>query len=104
MLKNQEKNSLVRGLFLLVGWGLGLDRFYEGDKKGGFLSIIGWSITFFSLCFLKCSGYQYVDGAISYSEYSPNPLIVLPLLAGAYGGFLIIKKVFRLAKQFENAE
>jgi len=40
----------------------------------------------------------------NYSNYSPNPLIVLPLLAGAYGGFLIIKKVFRLAKQFENAE
>ena len=29
---------------------------------------------------------------------------LLPLLAGAYGGFLIIKKAFRLAKQFENAE
>ncbi len=46
MLKNQEKNSVVRGIFLIGGWGLGLDRFYEGDKKGGFLSIIGWSITF----------------------------------------------------------
>ena len=35
------------------------------------------------------------------------PLIflkVLPLLAEGYGGFLIIKKAFRLAKQFENAE
>ena len=104
MLRNQEKNSLVRGIFLIVGWGLGLDRFYEGDKKGGFLSIIGWSLTFFSLCFLKCSGYEYVDGVKNYSEYSLNPLIVLPLLAGAYGGFLIIKKAFRLAKQFENAE
>jgi len=40
----------------------------------------------------------------NYSDYSPNPLIILPLLAGAYGGFLIIKKAFRLAKQFENAE
>ena len=104
MLRNQEKNSLVRGLFLIGGWGLGLDRFYEGDKKGGFLSIIGWSIIFFSLCFLKCSGYEYVDEVKNYSEYSPNPLVVLPLLAGAYGGFLIIKKAFRIAKQFENAE
>ena len=104
MLKNQEKNSLVRGIFLVVGWGLGLDRFYEGDKKGGFLSIIGWSITFFSFFFLKYSGYEYVDGVKKYSDYSPNPLIVLPLLAIAYGGFLIIKKAFRLAKQFENAE
>ena len=104
MIRNQEKNSLVRGIFLILGWGLGLDRFYEGDKKGGFLSIIGWSLIFFSLCFLKCSGYEYVDGVKNYSEYSPNPLIVLPILAGAYGGFLIIKKAFRLAKQFENAE
>ena len=35
MLRNQEKNSVVRGIFLIGGWGLGLDRFYEGDKKGG---------------------------------------------------------------------
>ena len=104
MLRNQEKNSVVRGIFLIRGWGLGLDSFYEEDKKGGFLSIIGWSITFFSFIFLKCSGYKYVEGVKNYSDYSPNPLIVLPLLAGGYGGFLIIKKAFRLAKQFENAE
>ena len=36
MLRKQEKNSVVRGIFLIGGWGLGLDRFYEGDKKGGF--------------------------------------------------------------------
>ena len=33
MLKKQEKNSVVRGILLIGGWGLGLDRFYEGDKK-----------------------------------------------------------------------
>jgi len=60
MLRNQEKNSVVRGIFLIGGCGLGLDRFYEGDKKGGFLSIIGWSITFFSFIFLNFSGYKYV--------------------------------------------
>ena len=102
--QKSRKNSVVRGIFLIAGWGIGLDRFYEGDKKGGFLSIIGWSITFFSFIFLKCSGYEYVEGGKNYSDYSPNPLIVFPLLAGAYGGFLIIKKAFRLAKQFENAE
>ena len=53
MLRNQEKNSVVRGIFLIGGWGLGLDRFYEGDKKGGFLSIIGWNITFLALSFLN---------------------------------------------------
>ena len=104
MLRNQEKNSVVRGIFLIGGWGLGLDRFYEGDKKGGFLSIIGWSITFFSFIFLKCSGYEYVEGVKNYSDYSLNPLIVLPLLEEVYGVFLIIKKAFRLTKQFENAK
>ena len=69
-----------------------------------FLSIIVWSITFFSFIFLKSSGYKYVEGVKNYSDYSPNPLIALPPLEGAYGGFLIIKKSFRLAKQFENAE
>ena len=103
MFKEKEKNSIVRGLLLIGGWGLGLDRFYEGDKKGGILSIIGWSITFFSFLYLKCSGYEYLDGVKNYNEYSPNPLIILPILAAAYGIFLIIKKTFRLAKQFETA-
>jgi len=103
MLKKDEKNSFVRGVFLIGGWGIGLDRFYEGDKKGGFIAIVGWSITFFSFLYLKCSGYQYIDGVKNYQEYSLNPLIILPLAAGAYGGFRIIKKAFRLAKQFESA-
>ncbi len=104
MLKKEEKNCFVRGFFLISGWGLGLDRFYEGDKKGGFLSIIGWNLTIFSFLFLKCSGYEYVQGVKEYQNYSPNPLIVIPLLAGAYGFFRIIKKAFRIAKQFESAE
>ena len=70
MLRNQEKNSVVRGIFLIGGWGLGLDRFYEGDKKGGFLSIT-WIITFFSSIILKCSGYEYVESVKNYSDYSP---------------------------------
>jgi len=103
MLKEKEKNSIVRGIFLIGGWGLGLDRFYEGDKKGGILSIIGWSITFLSFIYLKCSGYEYVEGVKNYNDYSPNPFIIIPILAGSYGILLIIKKAFRLAKQFEKA-
>ena len=103
MFKDKEKNSIVRGIFLIGGWGIGLDRFYEGDKKGGILSIIGWSIIFFSFLYLKCSGYEYVDGVKDYSNYSPNPLIILPTIAGLYGIYLIIRKAFRLAKQFENS-
>ena len=104
MLRNQENNSLIMRNIINRWLGLALDRFYEGDKKGDFLSIIGWGITFFSFLFLKYSRNEYVDGVKNYSDYSSNPLIVIPLLAGAYGGFLIIKKGFRLAKQFENAE
>ena len=65
-------------------------------------SLVGVS-HFLALSFLNVQ-VEYVEGVKNYSDYSPNPLIVLPLLAGAYGGFLIIKKAFRLAKQFENAE
>ena len=102
-MKSRKKFSAI-GIFLIGGWGLCLDRFYEGDKKGSFLSIIDWSTTFFSFIFLECSGYEYVEGVKNYSDYFPNPFIVIPLIAGAYGGFLIIRKAFRLEKQFENAE
>ena len=95
-----SKITLEAELFSLDG----LDRFYEGDKKGGILSIIGWGIVFTSFLYLKCSGVEYVDGVKDYSNYSPNPLIVLPLIAGLYGIYLILRKGFRLAKQFENAE
>ena len=48
MLRKQEKNAITRGVLLGIGWGWGLDRFYEGDKKGGIFSIIGWAIIFTS--------------------------------------------------------
>ena len=51
--------------------------------------------------YLKCSGIEYVEGV---KNYSPKPLIILPLIAGLYGIYLILRKGFRLAKQFENAE
>ena len=104
MLRKQEKNAVARGVLLSIGWGLGLDRFYEGDKKGGILSLVGWAIVFNSFFFLNCSGVEYVDGVKDYSNYSPNPLIALPLIAGVFGAYLIIRKAFRLAKQFETAE
>ena len=30
MLRKQEKNAITRGAILTIGWGWGLDRFYEG--------------------------------------------------------------------------
>ena len=104
MLRKQEKNAITRGVILAIGWGVGLDRFYEGDKKGGILSIIGWGVIFTSFLYFKCSGIEYVDGVKDFSNYTPNPFIVLPLIAGLYGIYLILRKGFRLAKQFENAE
>ena len=104
MLRKQEKNAFLRLIFLALGWGIGLDRFYEGDKKGGTLSLIGWGIVLTSFGYLKCSGIEYVDGVKNYADYSPNPLIILPTIVGIYGFVLIIRKAFSLAKQFENAE
>ncbi len=52
-LEIKKKNSVIRRIFLIVGWGLGLDRFYEGDKKMVFYkSLVGVS-HFLVLSFLK---------------------------------------------------
>ena len=40
MLKDKEKNAITRGLFLILGWGIGLDRFYEGTKKGEYYQLL----------------------------------------------------------------
>ena len=105
MLLKEEKKSLTRLLLLAFGWGLGLDRFYEGRAKDGILSIVGWSIIFFSLMLLSpCHGYDYVDGAKNYSDMTINPLIIVPVGLGIYGGFLILRKAFRLLRAFEMAE
>ena len=58
----------------------------------------------FSFFYIKCFGYEYVNGLKNYSDYSPNPLITFHLIAITIRGFLIIKKFFRLAKKFENAD
>ena len=75
----------------------------EIKKVFFYQSLVGLS-HFLALSFLNVRVMNMLRGVKNYSDYSPNPFIILPLLAGAYGGFLIIKKAFRLAKQFENAE
>ncbi len=105
MLRKEEKRSLTRLGLLSVGWGLGLDRFYEGKTKDGFLSLIGWSLVFGSLMFLSpCHGYDYSDGGKAMADMTVNPLIIAPLALGVYGALLVIRKGFRLLRQFENAE
>ena len=104
MFRQEEKKALTRLGLLTVGWGLGLDRFYDGRTKDGFLSLIGWGIIFGSLLFLSpCHGYDYAEGSKAFAE-NVNPVIVLPLACGAYGIVLVIRKGFRLLRQFETSE
>ena len=56
MLRNQEKNSVVRGIFLIGCWVLGLDRFYEGDKKVVFYQSLVGVLHFLALSFLNVQG------------------------------------------------
>ena len=51
-----------------------------------------------------CHGYEYGEGVKTASEMSVNPLIVLPLGLGVYGAILVLRKGFRLLRQFETAE
>tara|TARA_Y100001968_G_scaffold107610_2_gene97331 strand:- start:1676 stop:1993 length:318 start_codon:yes stop_codon:yes gene_type:complete len=105
MFIKEEKKSLTRLAVLAIGWGLGLDRFYEGRTKDGILSILGWAIVFGSLMLLSpCQGYNYVDGVKDYANVDVNPLIILPLGLGIYGATLVIRKGFRLLRSFEAAE
>ena len=53
MLRNQEKNSVVRGIFLIGGWSLGLERFYEGEKKVAFYQSLVRVSHFLALFFLN---------------------------------------------------
>ena len=51
-LEFKKKNSVVRGIFLIGGWGLGLNRFYEGKKVAFYQSLAGVS-HFLALSFLN---------------------------------------------------
>ena len=105
MFRKEEKKSLTRIALLTVGWGVGLDRFYEGRIKDGFLSLIGWGLIFISLIKLSpCHSYKYAEGAKDIADMTPDPLILLPLALGIYGSILVIRKGFRLLRQFESAE
>ena len=78
-------------LFPLV---MSLELFYELNIKVIF-SYMGWLIYLVSFSYLKESGYEYIDGVKNYSNYSLNPLIILPFLGGGIGCILIIRKMFR---------
>ena len=82
-----------------------MDRFYDGKIKDGVFSILGWSLIFGSIMLLSpCNGYEYGDGAKNMSDMNINPLIIAPLILGIYGGILVLRKGFRLLRQFENSE
>tara|TARA_B100000700_G_C14958372_1_gene815123 strand:+ start:829 stop:1146 length:318 start_codon:yes stop_codon:yes gene_type:complete len=104
MFNKEEKKSLTRLGLLTVGWGVGLDRFYEGKNRDGILSLVGWGIIFGSILLLSpCHGYDYAEGSKAITE-NVNPLIILPFACGVYGFVLVIRKGFRLLRQFESSE
>ncbi len=105
MFRKEEKQALTRLAVLSVGWGLGLDRFYEGKIRDGFLSLIGWGLIFGSLMILSpCHGYDYAAGGKDMATITVDRLIVVPLSLGIYGAILVLRKGFRLLRQFETAE
>ena len=107
MLRKDEKKAMTRIGVLAIGWPAGLDRFYEGKSRDGILSIIGWGLIFAGLMLWSpCHGYSYSNSVAgeSMAKMNVNPLILLPLLGAAYGTILILRKGFRLLRQFENAE
>ncbi len=105
MFRKEEKKAITRLLVLSIGWPAGLDRFYEGKSRDGILSIIGWGLILGGLIYLSpCHGHDYSAGQKIVNDMSVNPLITLPLVLGAYGAILIIRKGFRLLRQFEAAE
>ncbi len=73
-MRKKEKQTLTRLFLLGVGAPIGLDSFYEGDVKGGFLAILGFLIAL---------------------------LTVVGLLVWI---FPFIPKTFRLLREFEVAE
>ena len=104
MFRKEEKKSLTRLALLSIGWGIGLDRFYDGKTRDGFLSLIGWSLIFASLIALSpCHGYDYASQGKNMADVSINPLIVIPSGLGVYGVVLVIRKGFRLLRQFESS-
>ncbi len=105
MFRKEEKKALTRLAVLSVGWGLGLDRFYEGKTRDGFLSLVGWGLIFSSLMLLSpCHGYNYASEGKNMADLSLNPLIIAPIGFGVYGAILVLRKGFRLLRQFENTE
>ncbi len=104
MFRKEEKKALTRIGLLAIGWPIGLDRFYDGRTREGVFSLLGWAVIFGSLMFLTPCPYEYGSTGKQMVDMTPEPLIILPLVLGAYGGFLVLRKGFRLLRQFESSE
>ncbi len=103
MFRKEEKKAITRLGLLSIGWPLGLDRFYEGKTKEGFFAAIGWALVFGSIMyFAPCP--SHMDGSKYMAMSNANPLVIIPVAFGAFGAFSVLRKGFRLLKQFENAD
>ncbi len=104
MFRKEEKKALTRLALLSIGWPAGLDRFYDGKTRDGILSVIGWLLVFGSIMFLSPCPSSFKEGAALAEISSPNPLVIIPIAFGAYGALLVLRKGFRLLRQFESSD
>ena len=104
MFRKEEKKALTRLALLAIGWPAGLDRFYDGKARDGIISVFGWALVFGSIMLLAPCPSQYEAGKNLSEISSVSPFIFVPLVFGAYGAVLVLRKGFRLLRQFETAE
>ena len=94
MLTSREKDSLMRLLFLLIGWPIGLDRFYEGDPTAGTATIFWWWFFFPAINFaLFMAGRTGIGAA-----YVISPLLLLFCLVR------LGRKIVLVARDFSTDE
>ena len=87
MFSSQEKNSIIILLFLIVGWPIGLDRFYEGDSLGG-TAITSWWLVILPVITLK---------VFQFSVFDLRPSLII--IAG-YGLARLGRKMIVVARTF----
>ena len=95
MLRKKEKKAIASIFLLLLGWPLGLDRFFEGDKKKGFIAFIAWPLGFYSLIGLGYLGSEYMIAVFGF-------LIILGLMF--YGLFRVLRKLVIVSRVFVDAD
>lgn len=103
MFRKEEKKALTRLALLSIGWPVGLDRFYDSKTRDGILSIIGWCLVFGGIMYLAPCPSTFQNGSSMATMSPPDPLVIIPMALGVVGALLVLRKGFRLLRQFEQA-